>query len=201
MSSFSNNTKDFAELMGCFPHNLFLYYFYQMSDYKWVKRFRFMILESVGSNIKFSIKFSVFEEFLIPNKKYGFKWRMLKEGFKTENVIQSSLFSPHMFHKQDRGQFLLRFVSASKIDLKAIFEKREKVTEKIKSHFKKVIIHIHGGGFICMSSSSHQSYLRKFSKQTGAALFSIDYPLAPAHKFVSIFESVIKGYLYIIVAL
>ncbi len=197
--SFDKNTKDYAELMSCFPHNLFLYYFYQMSDYKWVKRFRFIILESVGSNIKFSVKFSVMEEWLVTNKKFGFKWRMLKDDFRTDSVDESTLFTPHMFEKQERGQFMIRLVASSKIDLKGIFKKHVKVSEKIQSHFKKVVIHIHGGGYIAMSSSSHQSYLRKFAKQTGAAVFSIDYPLAPSHKFVSIFESVIKGYLYILV--
>lgn len=197
--SFDKNTKDYAELMSCFPHNLFLYYFYQMSDYKWVKRFRFIILESVGSNIKFSVKFSAFEEWLTSNKKYGFRWRMLKDDFKTESVDESTLFTPHMFEKQERDQFMIRLVSSSKIDLKGILKRQLKVNEKLQSHFKRVIIHIHGGGYIAMSSSSHQSYLRKFAKQTGAAVFSIDYPLAPSHKFVSIFESVVKGYLYILV--
>ena len=197
--AFDKNTRDYAELMSCFPHNLFLYYFYQMSDYKWVKRFRFIILESVGSNIKFSVKFAAFEEWLVSNKKYGLRWRMLKEGFKTESVDESTLMSPHMFDKQERDQFIIRLVSSLKIDLKGIFNRHVKVSEKIQSHFKRVIIHIHGGGYIAMSSSSHQSYLRKFAKQIGAAVFSIDYPLAPSHKFVSIFESIVKGYLYILV--
>jgi hypothetical protein len=30
--------------------------------------------------------------------------------------------------------------------------------------FKKLIIHIHGGGFIAMSSDSHQSYTREWAK-------------------------------------
>jgi len=30
--------------------------------------------------------------------------------------------------------------------------------------FDKIVIHIHGGGFVSMSSRSHQTYTRKWAK-------------------------------------
>jgi len=40
-------------------------------------------------------------------------------------------------------------------------------------------MHIHGGGFISMSSSSHQMYTRAWSNDLDCPVFSIDYRLAP----------------------
>lgn len=51
----------------------------------------------------------------------------------------------------------MRIVMFSPVKIRLVkFKKQSKQLEKIK----RVIIHIHGGGFICMSSSSHQVYLR-----------------------------------------
>ncbi len=34
-----------------------------------------------------------------------------------------------------------------------------KISPEIRNSFKKIIIHLHGGGFIAMSSSYHQGYI------------------------------------------
>ena len=41
------------------------------------------------------------------------------------------------------------------------------------------MIHVHGGGFIAMSSSSHLNYTRQWAVDTDVPIFSIDYRLAP----------------------
>jgi acetyl esterase/lipase len=41
-----------------------------------------------------------------------------------------------------------------------------------------LVVHFHGGGFIAMSSYSHQEYTRKWAQQTGYAILSVDYRLA-----------------------
>jgi len=46
-----------------------------------------------------------------------------------------------------------------------------------------IIIHIHGGGFISMSSNSHQIYTRVWARDTNLAIFSIDYRLAPQYPY------------------
>lgn len=48
---------------------------------------------------------------------------------------------------------------------------------------KEVVIHIHGGGFVSMSSGSHQNYTRRWAKSLKRPVFSIDYRLAPEHPF------------------
>jgi hormone-sensitive lipase len=62
----------------------------------------------------------------------------------------------------------------------------------------RVIIHFHGGGFICMSSESHQAYLRKYVDSLNALVFSVDYPLAPQTKYPKLIESCAKAYMYIL---
>jgi len=49
------------------------------------------------------------------------------------------------------------------------------VNGKASKWFSSVIVHLHGGGFVAMSTCSHQMYSRKWVKQVKAPLFSIDY--------------------------
>lgn len=74
---------------------------------------------------------------------------------------------------------------------------KTKISTETKILFEKVVIHIHGGGFVAMSSESHEMYLRKFVKESKCVVFSIDYPLAPKAKFKQIVDSVFKSYLFI----
>ena len=61
----------------------------------------------------------------------------------------------------------------------------------------KAIFHIHGGGFIAMSSRSHQNYSRRWAKETGAVLFSVDYRLAPQFPFPAALDDVWSAYLWV----
>jgi len=47
----------------------------------------------------------------------------------------------------------------------------------------RIIIHIHGGGFIGHPSKFHQTYLRQWSIELGVPVFAIDYRLAPANPY------------------
>ena len=48
---------------------------------------------------------------------------------------------------------------------------------------RALILHFHGGGFIAMSSYSHQDYSRQWARQTGLPILSVDYRLAPAFPY------------------
>lgn len=48
---------------------------------------------------------------------------------------------------------------------------------------RKAIIHIHGGGFVCQDSASHQCYTRQWAVEVNVPVFSIDYRLAPGNPF------------------
>lgn len=65
-------------------------------------------------------------------------------------------------------------------------------------YFEQIIIHMHGGGFFAMSSSSHQVYLINWAKELGVPVFSIDYRLAPKTKFPNLVNDVVRSYLWIL---
>ena len=62
--------------------------------------------------------------------------------------------------------------------------------QNLKNAFKKkteppktVIFHIHGGGFISMSSFIHQTYTRKWANNLNVPVLSVDYGKAPEYPF------------------
>lgn len=61
-----------------------------------------------------------------------------------------------------------------------------------------LVIHIHGGGFISMSSRSHQTYTRKWANYLKIPIFSIDYRLAPEYPYPAALEDCWQAYNWII---
>jgi hypothetical protein len=52
-----------------------------------------------------------------------------------------------------------------------------------KPDIKDIVVHIHGGGYVAMSSNGTQIYTRQWANIAQVPVFSIDYRLAPAHPF------------------
>jgi hormone-sensitive lipase len=61
----------------------------------------------------------------------------------------------------------------------------------------RVIVQIHGGGFIAMSSYSYQPFAREWVKKTRSAMFCIDYGLAPERPYPNAIEDVWQAYYWI----
>ena len=61
-----------------------------------------------------------------------------------------------------------------------------------------IMIHIHGGGFVAMSPSSHENYLRKWSNELKIPIFSIDYRLSPEFPFPKALDDCFQVYLWLI---
>ena len=68
-----------------------------------------------------------------------------------------------------------------------------------KKGFETIMIHMHGGGFISQSSSSHQVYLRTWAKEHKIPIFSIEYRLSPQTQFPFLFNDCIRSYLWILI--
>jgi len=51
-----------------------------------------------------------------------------------------------------------------------------------------LIVFFHGGGWVLCSIETHDSVCRALAETTGAAILSIEYRLAPEHKFPAAFE-------------
>lgn len=61
--------------------------------------------------------------------------------------------------------------------------------------FDTISIHLHGGGFMAMSTSYHECYLRVWANKVKCPIFSIDYRLAPLAKYPENIHDCIRGYL------
>jgi hormone-sensitive lipase len=79
-----------------------------------------------------------------------------------------------------------------------LFHRDEAKSPIAKEDFNGVIIHIHGGGFVSMSSASHRNYLYRWAKALNMIIFSIDYRLAPQNPFPAAIDDVWQAYNWII---
>jgi len=69
---------------------------------------------------------------------------------------------------------------------------------KAGERFDRVVIDIHGGGFIATTSRCHQTYLRKWANQSDVVIFAIDYKLAPKVKYPYILDELWQAYFWIV---
>ena len=53
---------------------------------------------------------------------------------------------------------------------------------------RPALIYMHGGGFVTCSIESHDHYCRRLAQETGLAIVSVDYRLAPEHPYPAGFE-------------
>lgn len=191
------HTHDEVKLMRFFPNSQFIYNFLQMSESKWLAKMRAFAYTSVKTNVKLCIKPGGIKSYLEPTDDNRFKWKTLKSNFTFEALkVSDFLFSDLLGDHKD-AEFKIRVISDINLPVKKLLEGNCSLNLIEKNKLKRIILHIHGGGFIAMSSSSHQSYLRKFSKAVGALIFSIDYPLAPMSKFRQIIEVIFTSYIYV----
>ena len=58
----------------------------------------------------------------------------------------------------------------------------------------KVILYVHGGGFISGSCHTHRSHVLKFVKGTGIKAMVFDYRLAPEHPYPAALEDCVQAY-------
>jgi len=61
-----------------------------------------------------------------------------------------------------------------------------------------VVVWIHGGGFVCGDIVSYDLVARRLAVESGAAVFSVDYRLAPEHPFPAAVEDAVAGYRYLL---
>ncbi|CAH1763802.1 6400_t:CDS:2 [Entrophospora sp. SA101] len=67
-----------------------------------------------------------------------------------------------------------------------------------KKKYDKVILFLHGGGYLYGSAGSHRSTTSKIAKSTNARLFAINYRLAPQNQFPAALHDSITAYNYLI---
>ena len=138
------------------------------------------------------------------------KERIKKEKLLLENIIQfddidySKLIIPknnsNSNNKTDSNYIKIKVLSSRTFKyqngekgLKALINKKA-----ITKTRNCIMIHIHGGGFVAMSPSSHENYLRKWSNELKIPIFSIDYRLSPEFPFPKALDDCFQVYLWLI---
>lgn len=62
------------------------------------------------------------------------------------------------------------------------------------AHTDKVIMYVHGGGYVAGSCSDHRTFVAKFAKNTGIQNLLFEYRLAPEHPFPAALDDSVKIY-------
>jgi hormone-sensitive lipase len=105
-------------------------------------------------------------------------------------ILSKSFFTKYRKYVQ------IRVLSEHKLNVNF---KTGKLKADENTNIKTVIIHIHGGGFISLSSRVHQTYLRKWTKLVpNSIVFSIDYRLSPEYVFPAALDDIWQGYYWLL---
>jgi len=83
---------------------------------------------------------------------------------------------------------------------------KEQIIEGIKSEWlmpeesdpKKLIMYIHGGGYVSGSCNDHRGFVSKFASKTGITNLTYEYRLAPENPFPSGLEDSVKIYQWLL---
>ncbi|WP_082469024.1 alpha/beta hydrolase [Sciscionella sediminilitoris] len=57
-----------------------------------------------------------------------------------------------------------------------------------------VVLYLHGGAFLCGSPRSHRGLIAQLSTRAGLPVFSLDYRLAPRHRYPAAAEDVLNAF-------
>lgn len=82
--------------------------------------------------------------------------------------------------------------------MKGCCDLTKKNKDKVKKTFDTIIIHMHGGGFIALSSRTMQCITRKWANELQIPIFSIDYRKPPEHPFPQAVNDCLTVYNFII---
>jgi acetyl esterase/lipase len=85
---------------------------------------------------------------------------------------------------------------------------KEQSIEGIKSEWlipdgansEKLIMYVHGGGYVSGSCSDHRGFVSKFARFTGATSLVFEYRLAPEHPFPAALDDSLKVYRWLLSA-
>jgi len=140
---------------------------------------------------------------LTPNEQYlkapelqGTEEEILKELFiEREDKVAIRILAPDHIHIKGFHPSTIKGV-IQKISKKSaeLCSKRK----KLENQEGTVVIHMHGGGFVAMSSASMRIYTSRWCDKLKMVHFSIDHRLAPKNPYPDALDDVWQAYLWII---
>jgi len=67
-----------------------------------------------------------------------------------------------------------------------------------KYDHKKVILYLHGGGFVIGSVPMYEPAIHNLAELTNSKIFFVDYPLAPEHQFPAGLKNIVAAFRYLV---
>lgn len=71
-------------------------------------------------------------------------------------------------------------------------------TDATDNEATSVVVYAHGGGWVCGGPWSHHNLTSHLSRATGGRVLSVDYRLAPEHRFPAALEDVLTAYRWVV---
>jgi acetyl esterase/lipase len=68
----------------------------------------------------------------------------------------------------------------------------------IATREESVLLYVHGGAFVAGSTRSHRGLVAELSARTQRSVFSLDYRLAPEHRFPAAADDVLRAYSWLL---
>ncbi|MGI9431507.1 MAG: alpha/beta hydrolase fold domain-containing protein, partial [Myxococcota bacterium] len=62
----------------------------------------------------------------------------------------------------------------------------------------RVVLYLHGGGYVIGSAKTHRSLVARISRESGARCLSLDYRLAPEHPFPAAVDDAVAGFRHLL---
>jgi acetyl esterase/lipase len=63
---------------------------------------------------------------------------------------------------------------------------------------QKLVVYVHGGGYVSGSCNDHRAFVSKFAKNCGTTFLTYEYRLAPEHPYPAAVDDSVKVYLWIL---
>lgn len=61
-----------------------------------------------------------------------------------------------------------------------------------------IILYVHGSAYVACSTATHRRLVSRLVRRTGRPAFSVEYPLAPRHRFPKAHDAVVAGYRWLL---
>lgn len=107
-----------------------------------------------------------------------------------------------LVNRVEEGRIPVRILSSTKLrmlhnrpkDFLSGFLESTAATEPVEA----IVLHLHGGGYICQSSFVHQIYTRGWANNLHVPIFSVDYRKAPEHSYPCGLDDCFQAYMWLI---
>ncbi|MHA1914633.1 MAG: alpha/beta hydrolase [Promethearchaeota archaeon] len=105
-------------------------------------------------------------------------------------------FSVNYAHKIEREQHPLPpDIKIEEVDIDGIPAEWQIIPG---SNEDRVLIYLHGGGFILNSPKNYRTFTIELARQSNMKILSLDYPLAPEHPYPAALEASVNAYQWVL---